>query len=78
MTGWLRREIQQAIKREEREFVESMRPASKVVWMVPENAPCAKCLQKPGAAICRSKCSYYPELIRLRDSGELRKVAKND
>lgn len=76
MTGWLRRVRQQSIKREERKFVESMRPTSKAVWMVPENAPCGNCIQTPGNAICRNKCPYYLELIRMRDSGELRKVAK--
>ncbi|MCK5592877.1 hypothetical protein KAI31_02140 [Candidatus Bathyarchaeota archaeon] len=76
MTGWLRREIQQAVKREERKFVESMRPASKVVWMVPVDAPCNGCMQIPGNAICQNKCPYYPELIRMRDSGELSKVVK--
>lgn len=76
MTGWLKREIQQAGKREERKFVESMRPASMVEWMVPVNAPCGNCIQTPGNTICRNKCPYYLELIRMRDSGELRKVVK--
>ena len=76
MTGWLRRQTQQSIKREEQKFVESMHPASKVVWKVPANAPCASCLQTPGNAICENKCPYYPELIRMRDRGELRKVNK--
>ena len=76
MTGWLRREMRRAIKREEQKFVASMRPASKAVWMVPVDAPCSGCMQTPGSAICQNKCPYYLELIRMRDSGELRKVAK--
>lgn len=76
MTGWLRREMQQAIKRDEQKFVASMRPNSKAVWMVPVNAPCGNCLQTPGNTLCKNKCPYYLELIRMRDSGELRKVAK--
>ena len=76
MTGWLRRAQQQAIKREEQKFVESMRPASKGVWVVPITAPCSNCIQTPGNAICKNKCPYYPELIGMLRRGELMKVIK--
>lgn len=76
MTGWLRRVRQQAIKREEQKFVESMRPGSKGVWMVPITAPCRNCIQTPGNAICKHKCSYYPKLIEMVRRGELMMVIK--
>lgn len=68
--------MRQSIKREEQKFVESMRSAEKVVWKVPDNAPCTQCMQTIGSAICQNKCPYYLELIRMRDAGELGKVGK--
>jgi len=74
MTGWEKRLIRRSIRQQEQKFLESLRPKSKPVWKVPDNAPCTKCMQTVGSAICQNKCSYYLELIKMRDRGELRKV----
>lgn len=74
MTGWLKKEMRRALKREEQKFVDSMRPKVKTVWKVPPGAPCWNCIQNPGDTICQNKCPYYEELTAMRDRGDLLKV----
>lgn len=75
MTGWYKRGLRQSLKREQQKFVDAMRhtPKPKVVWLVPKGSPCWNCMMPLGSGICKNTCSYYKELLKLRDAGKLKK-----
>lgn len=73
MAGWLAREM----KRAEQRSLDAMRPEPKVVWRIPAGSPCSDCIQKPGSSVCKTQCSFWPELLRMRDAGELQRRASD-
>ena len=69
MGNWLAKEIRRAEERR----MESLRPKPKTVWRIPADSPCSNCIQTPGSSVCKTQCSFYPELLRMRDAGELKR-----
>lgn len=74
--NWFARNRRRELRLEEQKFVDAMRPKSKVVLLVPANSPCTNCMQNPGDGICRSSCSYWKELMRMKAAGKLKKVGE--
>jgi len=69
MGNWLTKEM----KRAEQRSIDAMRPAPKVVWRIPAGSPCSNCIQTPGSSVCKTQCPFWPELLRMRDAGELKR-----
>lgn len=64
------------IRKDEQTWLDAMHPKPKTVWRVPAGSPCTSCMQTPGDSLCKSKCPYYLELLRMRDAGELKRRSK--
>jgi len=74
MTGWPGRNKQRGLRIEEQRFVDTMRSKSKIVWRVPIDSPCTNCMQTLGSSVCKTQCPFWPELLRMKNAGELKKV----